>query len=188
MQQNESNLGSKSSSKPNHEKLVKTADGSNYVKWIEKLEVDFTTNSAICVKQFGPDLLTEQTSWLESFQQEYDESDEHGKASLQKKKAARQDAVEIIYQLIVNRLSEEVKQLVKADPVFVGMQANVRSRDVFGLLKILRKVVNSGITSDASYETMVNVKSLHEVRQGQASVIRESCHQYLLATKSPWQR
>jgi len=36
---------------------------------------------------------------------------------------------------------------------------------------VIRKVVNSGITSDAVYQTMVNVKALHEVKQAAKETI-----------------
>jgi len=45
------------------------------------------------------------------------------------------------------------------------MREDVSSRGPYELLAVIRKVVNYGITSDLTYQTMVNVKALHEVRQ-----------------------
>jgi len=61
-----SSVGS-SQPKASHDKLRKTSDGNNYVKWLDKLKDDFSTNSAVSVKQFGPDLLHDQTSFQARF-------------------------------------------------------------------------------------------------------------------------
>ena len=64
------------------------------------------------VKQFGPDLLRDQTNFREHFTQEYRKADDFEKVGLLRKKNERQNAVEIIFNLIMSKLSEEVKQLV----------------------------------------------------------------------------
>jgi len=60
------------------------------------------------------------------------------------------------------------------------MRDNVSSRGPYELLAVTRKVVNSDITSDATYQTMVNVKALHDVRQTQ----KESVGAYVERLKS----
>jgi len=42
--------------KASYEKLRKTPEGSNNVKWPDKLKEDFASNSAVSVTRFGPDL------------------------------------------------------------------------------------------------------------------------------------
>jgi len=51
------------------------------------------------------------------------------------------------------------------------MRDDVARRGPYELLVVIRKVVNSGITSDVTYQTMVNVKALHEVKQTQKETI-----------------
>ena len=139
--------------KSGHEKLRKPLRGSNYVKCLDKLREDFASNSAVAVKQFGPDLLRDQTNFQARFAQKYMAADEFEKVGLLRKKSERQNAVEIIFNLIMSKLSEEVKQLVEADTEYIEMRDNVNSRGPFQLLAVIRKVVNTGITSDAVYQT-----------------------------------
>ena len=157
--------------KANHDKLKKTADGNNYTKWFERLQEEFASNSAVVVKQYGPDLLRDQKGYLESFRAEYNNSDDIEKAGLLKRRNERQNAVEIIFNLIMSKLSEEVKRLVEAEQEYVEMRDNVAKRGPYELLKIIRRVVNSGITSDPTYQTMVNVRALHELKQNQKESI-----------------
>jgi len=151
--------------KVSHDKLRKTPDGTNYVKWLDKLKEDFSSNSVVSVKQFGPDLLRDQASFQARFVDENRVADDSEKVGLLGKKSERQNAVEIIFNLIMSKLSEEVKQLVEADTEYAEMRDNAISKGPYKLLAVIRKVVNSGITSDVTYQNMVNVKALHDVRQ-----------------------
>jgi hypothetical protein len=83
------NSGGNHQPRVNHDKLKKTADGNNYVKWLEKLKGDFAENSAVVVKQYGPDLLRDQSGYMESFRAEYLGADDFEKAGLLKKKNER---------------------------------------------------------------------------------------------------
>ena len=157
--------------KGSHDRLRKTPEGSNYAKWLDKLREDFALNSAVVVKQYGPDIVDDQGDFQTQFALDYMAADEYEKVGLLKKKAERQNAVEIIFNLIMSKLSEEVKQLVEADTQYVEMRDKVSSRGPFRLLAVIRKVVNSGLTSDDVYQTMVNVKALHEVKQNQNETI-----------------
>jgi hypothetical protein len=163
MQQQVNNMSNNNQTKSGNEKLKKSVDGNNYVKWLERLREDFASNSASCVKQYGPDLLRDQRGWLERYRAEYAESDDIEKSALSRKKGERQNAIEIIYNLILSRLSEEVKQLVEADSEYVAMRDDMQLRGPYELLGVVRRVVSTGITSDHVYQTMIGVKTLHEV-------------------------
>ena len=104
----------------------------------------------------------DQRNFQTQFAQEYRDADDFEKVGLLKKKSERQNAVEIIFNLILSKLSEEVKQLVEADTEHVKMRDDISSRGQFQLLVVIRKVVSSGLTSDVTYQTMVNVRALHE--------------------------
>ena len=125
MQQQLSNGSSSNQSKLGNEKLKKSVDGNNYVKWLERLKEDFASNSASCVKQYGPDLLRDQRGWIERYRAEYAASDDIEKSALSRKKSERQNAIEIVYNLILSRLSEEVKQLVEAELVALSDMASM---------------------------------------------------------------
>mgnify|MGYP000639503064 CR=1 FL=1 len=92
MQQQANNLSSHNQAKSGNEKLKKS-DGNNYVKWLERLREDFASNSASCVKQYGPDLLRDQRGWIERYRTQYVESDDIEKAALSRKKSERQNAI-----------------------------------------------------------------------------------------------
>ena len=112
----------------------------------------------------GP--IRDQRGWIARYRAEYAASDDIEKSALSRKKSERQNAIEIVYNLILSRLSEEVKQLVEADSEYVAMRDDMQLRGPFELLGVVRRVVSTGITSDHVYQTMIGVKSLHEVRQG----------------------
>ena len=60
------------------------------------------------VKQYGPDIVDDQGDFQAQFALEYMAADDFEKVGLLKKKGERQNAVEIIFNLIMSKLSEEV--------------------------------------------------------------------------------
>ena len=72
------------------------------MKWLDKLKEDFSSNCAVSVKQYGPDVLRDQSSFKARFDEEYRGADDFEKVSLLRKKNERQNEVEIIFNLIMS--------------------------------------------------------------------------------------
>ena len=64
------------------------------------------------------------------------------------------------------QLFEDVLRALEADAEFAEMEADGALMRPDKMLKMLKRIVNTGVTSDSTYQTMVNVRRYHEAKQG----------------------
>jgi phosphoenolpyruvate synthase/pyruvate phosphate dikinase len=70
-------------------------------------------------------------------------------------------AMTILWNMIVERLSDDTKELLLASPEFTERKLVEEKRIPAALLRILKEIVTGGITTDPTYQMVNNVKSLH---------------------------
>ena len=102
---------------------------------------------------------------------DYDQADDTMKRELIKERSTRRSAATIVYNLIMALLDEEVRQLVEADKDFRVLNES-DDRSPFELLKIVKKIVTTGITTDVVYQCMVNLRNLNDIRQKPSESVR----------------
>jgi hypothetical protein len=68
-------------------------------------------------------------------------------------------------------LGDEVLQLVEADVEYRVLK-ELADRTPFELLKIVKSIVTTGITSDVTYQSMINMRNLYDVKQKPTESVR----------------
>ena len=152
--------------------LKKSSDGSTFLPWLKELKNSLAWHGSSAVQQHGCNVLMDEEDWIAEFKVDYEEADDVTKAELAKEKSARNQARTIVFNLVMALLSDEVKQLVEAESGFRALEGS-RFKSAFELLKIVKRVVTTGITSDLTYQCMINLRNLHDVKQKPHESVRQ---------------
>ena len=151
--------------------LKKSHDGSTYLPWLNALKKSLAFHIAASVQEYGSSVILDQTEWKVRHAKDYDQDDDTMKRELIKERSTRRSAATIVYNLIMALLDEEVRQLVEADKDFRVLNES-DDRSPFELLKIVKKIVTTGITTDVVYQCMVNLRNLNDIRQKPSESVR----------------
>ena len=159
--------------KDQFEPLQKFLGGSNYVEWLERLKKDMAESSVEKIKYFGPDLLKKPPVSSLEYSRRWEEANPMDQKIIEKMNSDQVLACGMIWNVILSRLSHEVEELLRVEPEFQVMESNHTVRNPFALLNVLKRVVTTGVTSDPFYQTIINTRKLHDLKQGQNESVRD---------------
>jgi hypothetical protein len=151
--------------------LARTHDGSSHLPWLTQLKSSLAFHNSPAVQEYGPSVILDQASFMARYLVEYGVADDFMKRELVKEKASRRSAGVIVFNLIMSLLGDEVVQLVEAD-VDYRILKDLADRTPFELLKIVKGIVTTGITSDVTYQSMINMRNLFDVKQKSTESVR----------------
>jgi hypothetical protein len=113
----------------------------------------------------------DQASFVTRYLLDYGVADDFEKRELIKEKSTRRSACAIVFNLIMSLLGAEVLQLAEADVEYRVLK-DLADRAPFELLKIIKCIVTTGITSDVTYQSMINMSNLFDVKQKPKKSVR----------------
>ena len=152
--------------------LKKSSDGSTYLPWLKALKNSFSWHNSTAVQQYGCNVVADEEKWFIEHKEECERADDIERAELIKERSARKTARTTVFNLVLTLLSDEVRQLVEAEAGYRAMEEN-GDKSAYELLKIVKRTVTTGITSDVTYQCMVHLRNLHEMKQKPTESVRQ---------------
>jgi len=152
--------------------LKKNSAGSTYLPWFIDLRQGMAWHTSSAVQEFGVSVLSDTSDWNNYYKGSYVDADENEKRELSREKGQRKSAATIVWNLILSLLGDEVRQLVEADSEYREVDFQPHVRNPFLLLKVVKRIVTTGITSDSTYQCMVNLRNLNEIKQRPTESVR----------------
>ena len=116
--------------------------------------------------------MSSSRSWHADCAVRYKEANNIEKKEISRDKQTRRSAGRIVFYLIMSLLSDGVKQLVEADADF-RVQDSLQDKSPFQLLAIVKRIVTTGITSDSTYQCVVNMRNLTAMTQKPTESVRQ---------------
>jgi hypothetical protein len=161
--------------KRNANYLLHRKDGmDNFIPWKRLFTSQLPTSSNKDIQYLGPSLMEESENSDGGFKAKMAEVKEYPEMRIILAQEYRRRTIDltVLWNMLVERLSDDIKELLLASPEFAERRLVEEKRISATLLRILKEIVSGGITTDPHHQMLRNLKSLHQVTQKRGETIR----------------
>jgi hypothetical protein len=159
--------------KTNH--LLQRKDGSdNFIYWKKQFTSELPTIFNKELQHYGPTLMEEPENSDGGFAEKMASAEDYPelRTIIAQEHRRRAIAMTVLWNMLVERLSDDVKELLLASPEFMERRLVEAKRVPAALLRILKEIVTGGVTTDPHYQLLRNLKPLHSIVQKRGETMR----------------